>query len=567
MQRYLRIMLLAGMLITGYLLIMAWQKDYGQTTSTATTASTTKTTTTQTTPSTSDIPAVPAPGVTAGNADLPPALAQAVPTPAAATSNQLITAQTDLYRIYIDPVGGDIVRLELLKQKKSLNDNSPYPLLTQQPLYNAQSMLIGSSGPDSNAGRATYRSAQQQYTINQGTLSVPLTYTNANGLTVVKTYQLTAGQYPIQVSYRIVNRGNQPWQGNLLAQMKRDSAPDPNHENHGMMGLATYLGGAWGDTDQPYNKVAFDKLGTDALNHTIKNGWVGFLQHYFVSAWVPPKDMAVKLQGRNVGNDHYIGFMTDSLVVPAGRELTVTSQLFAGPKYQDQMKALAPGLERTVDYSWLWPVAQLLFTGLKFFHDFLVHNWGWAIILLTFVVKMVLFPLSAKSYKSMAKMKLIQPELERLKAEHGEDRAKFAQEMMALYKREQVNPLAGCLPLLLQMPIFLALYWVLAESVELRHAPWLGWIHDLSVKDPLFILPIIMGFTMYWQQMLGAQPSDPMQARVLKLLPIIFTIFMLWFPAGLVLYWIVNNLLTIVQQKFVTYQIEKDAARTKALAN
>ena len=167
----------------------------------------------------------------------------------------------------------------------------------------------------------------------------------------------------------------------------------------------------------------------------------------------------------------------------------------------------------------------------------------------------------------MAKMKLIQPELERLKAEHGEDRAKFAQEMMALYKREQVNPLAGCLPLLLQMPIFLALYWVLAESVELRHAPWLGWIHDLSVKDPLFILPIIMGFTMYWQQMLGAQPSDPMQARVLKLLPIIFTIFMLWFPAGLVLYWIVNNLLTIVQQKFVTYQIEKDAARTKALAN
>ena len=561
MQRYLRLLILAGIMITGYLLILAWQKDYGAKPVTATQA-----------------PAVVAAPATAASTDVPVASAASdVPAisagpvdasvSATAATSRLITAQTDLYRAYIDPVGGDLVRLDLLKQTKSVDDNQPYTLLnTQQPLFVAQTMLNSLQGPDSQAGRPTYQAQRTQYQVSQGVVEIPLVWQSANGLKVIKTYRLTAGQYPITISYRIINGSSQPWQGQMIAQLKRDNSPDPNHENQGMMGLATYLGSAWGNADQPYNKVDFDEMG-EQLNQTISNGWVGFLQHYFVTAWIPQKDQSVKLMGRNENGANYAGYQTGNLIVPPGRELTTATQLYAGPKYQDQLKALAPGLNRTVDYSWLWPVAQLLFIGLKFFHDFVVHNWGWAIILLTIAVKFVLFPLAAKSYKSMAKMRVIQPELERLKAEHGDDRAKFAQEMMSLYKREGVNPLAGCLPLLLQMPIFLALYWVLAESVELRHAPWLGWIRDLSVMDPYFILPIIMGVTMYVQQLISPQPTDPMQAKVLRLLPVIFTVFMLWFPAGLVLYWIVNNLFTIIQQWLITRKIEQEAARTKVLAS
>lgn len=222
---------------------------------------------------------------------------------------------------------------------------------------------------------------------------------------------------------------------------------------------------------------------------------------------------------------------------------------------------MATGLNQTVDYGWLWPIAKLLFWGLEFFHN-IVGNWGWAIVLLTILVKLILWPLSAKSYRSMAKMRVIAPEMQRMKEEFGDDRMRFSQEMMALYKREQVNPLSGCLPLLMQMPIFLALYWVLMESVELRHAPWILWIQDLSAMDPWFILPLIMGATMYFQQMLNPQPTDPMQAKVFRLMPIIFTVFLLFFPAGLVLYWIVNNLITIAQQWFINKSAEKQGLST-----
>ena len=286
---------------------------------------------------------------------------------------------------------------------------------------------------------------------------------------------------------------------------------------------------------------------------------MGVVQHYFVTAWIPDAKYNATLESRKVDNDNVIGFRTPLINVPAGKQMDVSATLYTGPKIQSELKDLAPGLNQTVDYGWLWPIAQVLFMGLKFFHG-IVGNWGWAIILLTCAVKLVLFPLSAKSYRSMAKMRVIAPEMQRLKEEHGEDRMKFSQEMMALYKKEQVNPLSGCLPLLLQMPIFLALYWVLMESVELRHAPWLGWIQDLSAMDPLFVLPLIMGVTMYVQQMLNPQPTDPMQAKVFKLMPVVFTVFLLFFPSGLVLYWIINNLLTILQQWLVNRSIAKEAA-------
>jgi YidC/Oxa1 family membrane protein insertase len=348
----------------------------------------------------------------------------------------------------------------------------------------------------------------------------------------------------------------------MFGQLKRDNSVDPGKNTHGVFQLGTYLGGAWGTPDEHYSKLKFDNFQSDALNKQAQGGWVALVQHYFLTAWIPDSSYKATLESRKVGELNVIGFRSPVIDVPAGKQMDVGATLYTGPKVQSELKGLATGLNQTVDYGILWPIAQVLFVGLKFFHG-LVGNWGWAIILLTIAVKIILFPLSAKSYRSMAKMRVIAPEMQRLKEEHGEDRMKFSQEMMALYKREQVNPLSGCLPMLLQMPIFLALYWVLMESVELRHAPWMGWIQDLSAMDPLFILPLIMGATMFVQQMLNPQPTDPMQAKVMRLMPIMFTVFLLFFPSGLVLYWIVNNSFTIIQQYVVNKKAEQSMA-TKA---
>ncbi|WP_312309088.1 membrane protein insertase YidC, partial [Acinetobacter variabilis] len=367
-----------------------------------------------------------------------------------------------------------------------------------------------------------------------------------------------------------VNRSGQTWQGQMFGQIKRDNSEDPGKSDQGIFTLGTFLGGAWGTPDENYNKLKFDNFVEEKLNTEAKGGWVAMVQHYFVSAWVPGnlkltqangEAYSAKLESRkSTDNMNIIGFTSPTFNVPAGTVAEIDATFYSGPKVQSELKDLATGLNQTVDYGWLWPIAKLLFVGLEFFHG-LVGNWGWAIILLTILVKLILWPLSSKSYRSMAKMRVIAPEMQRMKEEFGEDRMRFSQEMMALYKREQVNPLAGCLPLLLQMPIFLALYWVLMESVELRHAPWMFWIQDLSSMDPWFILPLIMGATMYIQQMLNPQPTDPMQAKVFKIMPVIFTVFLLFFPAGLVLYWIVNNLITILQQTLINKSVAKERAK------
>lgn len=564
MQQWGRIAILAAMFVTAYLIILAWQKDYGPNAqvnqppaaiaakagSTADVPSATRTGTATDIPSTTP--------VNAAN----PAVANT------AASSNLIEVTTDVYHLWINPKGGDVVRAELLQHDLNKNqDNKPFVMLENDAnrVYIAQSGLIGANGPDNANGRASFETESKQYKLlpGQKTLVVPLVYQASNGVEIIKNFTFKAGEYPIEVSYRIINRGNQPWQGQMFGQIKRDSSADPSKSHQGIFQLGTYLGGAWGTPDEQYNKLKFDDFQSDGLNQQAKGGWIGVVQHYFVTAWIPDAKYNATLESRKVGNDNVIGFRTPLINVPAGKQMDVSATLYTGPKVQSKLKDLAPGLNQTVDYGWLWPIAQILFMGLKFFHS-IVGNWGWAIILLTCAVKLVLFPLSAKSYRSMAKMRVIAPEMQRLKEEHGEDRMKFSQEMMALYKKEQVNPLSGCLPLLLQMPIFLALYWVLMESVELRHAPWLGWIQDLSAMDPLFILPLIMGVTMYVQQMLNPQPTDPMQAKVFKLMPIIFTVFLLFFPSGLVLYWICNNLLTILQQWLVNRSIAKEAAAKAA---
>ncbi len=566
MQRWSRMLILVAMFVTGYLLILAWQKDYGGVNATSTAKAPALATVHA---SNADIPTAPQ-SVAATNSDVPvaPQTTPANTKTVNPSTPGLIEVQTDVYRLWIDPRGGDVVRTELLKHLDAKHNNKPLALLEQDGArtYVAQSGLIGTNGPDAQAnGRPLYQAQQTRYALAAGQqeLVIPLVFQAPNNVTIVKTFVLKAGEYPIQVGYRIDNRGTQPWQGQMYGQLKRDNSIDPSQNAQGMMGIATYLGGAWGSPTESYNKLAFDEFQEEALNQPVKGGWVGIVQHYFVSAWIPSAADTVTLQSRHAGGSNVIGFVGQTIQVAPNQQADLRATLYTGPKIQSELKTLAEGLNKTVDYGWLWPIAQLLFLGLDTIHK-VIGNWGWAIIILTVVVKIILFPLSAKSYRSMAKMRVIAPEMQRMKEEFGEDRLRFSQEMMALYRREEVNPLSGCLPLLLQMPIFLALYWVLMESVELRHAPWMLWINDLSAMDPWFVLPLIMGVTMYVQQMLNPQPADPMQAKVLRLLPIIFTVFLLFFPAGLVLYWIVNNLLTIAQQWTVNQQIEKESAAKKS---
>ena len=581
MQQWARIAILGAMFVVAYLLILAWQKDYGNA---------------ETQPQqqaavvshevSADLPN----GQTATAAsDVPQANISAQQTQTtdatAPVSQQLISVQTDLYHLWINPKGGDIVRVELLNHDKNKDSDEPFVMLESDAkrTYVAQSGLIGLNGPDSSRnGRPSYEVEKLSYSLEDAkavqnqdgeavkVLNVPMVYKTADGVEIIKTFSFKQGEYPIVVNHKVVNRSGQNWQGQMFGQIKRDNSDDPGKSDQGIFTLGTFLGGAWGTPDEHYNKLKFDNFTEEKLNVEATGGWVAVVQHYFVSAWVPGnlkltqadgQPYSAKLESRKSGdNMNIIGFTSPTINVPAGTVAEVDATFYSGPKIQSELKDLATGLNQTVDYGWLWPIAKLLFVGLEFFHG-LVGNWGWAIILLTILVKLILWPLSSKSYRSMAKMRVIAPEMQRMKEEFGEDRMRFSQEMMALYKREQVNPLAGCLPLLLQMPIFLALYWVLMESVELRHAPWLLWIQDLSAMDPWFILPLIMGATMYIQQMLNPQPTDPMQAKVFRIMPVIFTVFLLFFPAGLVLYWIVNNLITILQQGLINKSVEKDRAK------
>jgi len=576
MQQWARFAILGAMFVVAYLLILAWQKDYGHA----------ETAPQQQAVVSHEVSAdLPNSQAASASSDVPQAnIATPQATDVTAPVNQqLISVQTDLYHLLINPKGGDIVRIELLNHDKNKDSDQPFVMLESDAkrTYVAQSGLIGLNGPDSNrSGRPVYEVEKTSYdllkdaqTVSKDNgkavkvLTIPMVYKTADGVEIIKTFTFKQGEYPIVVNHKVVNRSQQNWQGQMFGQIKRDNSEDPGKSDQGIFTLGTFLGGAWGTPEEHYNKLKFDNFNDEKLNVDAKGGWIAVVQHYFVSAWIPGQlkltqangqPYAAKLESRKSADDmNIISFTSPTINVPAGTVAEVDATFYTGPKIQSELKDLAVGLNQTVDYGWLWPIAKLLFLGLQFFHN-IVGNWGWSIILLTILVKLILWPLSSKSYRSMAKMRVIAPEMQRMKEEFGEDRMRFSQEMMALYKREQVNPLSGCLPLLLQMPIFLALYWVLMESVELRHAPWFGWIQDLSAMDPWFILPLVMGLTMFTQQSLNPQPADPMQAKVFKIMPIIFTIFMLFFPAGLVLYWIVNNSITILQQWFINRSVKKE---------
>ncbi len=548
-----RYFLWGALFISGYLLFLQWNQDYGPQSTPQSTAQTTQTETSSQT--SNDLPsATQSTDVAVADSEIPQNATQIAP-------GKLIEVTTDTLRVAINPVGGDLVEAALLDYKKVLGQPDSFVILENgaERTYVTQSGLIGKNGPDASPeGRPVYQSESTSYNLADGTdsLDVNLYYTDAAGIKYTKTFRFSKGSYSIRQLITVDNTSAETWRGNLFAQIKRDNSEDPSQASG--MGLQPYLGGAISDEENKYDKVSFSDMAEEPVKKTTTQGWVAILQHYFVSAWIPEQGQKVTLQARTNNDFNIIGFTGSAVEIAAGQQGTLSSTFYVGPKLQDQLEATAENLALTVDYGWLWWLAKPLFWLLTMIQS-VVINWGVAIILIVVVVKAIFFKLSATSYRSMAKMRKFGPEIAKLKEQHGDDRQKMSQAMMALYKKEKINPLGGCLPILVQMPVFLSLYWVLMESVELRHAPFFLWIHDLSAMDPYFVLPILMGLSMLGQQMLNPTPPDPMQARIMKIMPIAFTFFFLWFPSGLVLYWVVNNTLSIVQQYIITKRIEKEA--------
>ncbi|MFC3114784.1 membrane protein insertase YidC [Cellvibrio fontiphilus] len=475
-------------------------------------------------------------------------------------ATQLITVKTDSFELTINPLGGDIVQLALPRHFLKLDTpDQPFVLLDNRNnhTYLAQSGLIGANGTDTAAGRPLFRSEQQQYELTEGQNELVVDLHLQQGeVKITKRFTFTRGDYLIKVDYLIDNQSANNWSAQLYGQIKRDSQ---NFVKVSALEMNPYLGAAITTPDEKYKKITFADMAENEIKTSVQGGWIAMVQHYFVSAWIPDAGSSNNYHLRKLGNNdmYLMGFTGKVNEVAPGTQGVISASFYAGPKDTERLEEISPYLDLTVDYGWLWWVAKPLFWVLKFIHN-LVGNWGLAIIGLTLCVKLLFFKLSATSYKSMAKMRKLAPKMAEMKERYGDDRQKFSQEMMKMYKTEKVNPFGGCLPLLIQMPVFLALYYVLMESVELRHSPFFGWIMDLSVKDPYFVLPIIYGITMYFMQKLNPQPTDPMQARIMQMLPFLFTFMFLWFPAGLVLYWVTNNTLSIAQQYIITKQIDAE---------
>lgn len=479
-----------------------------------------------------------------------------------ATNQGVINVTTDTLVATIDLQGGDIVYAGLRNYLAKIDDPSnPFVLLEQNArrVYVAQSGLIGPDGVDSKA-RAQYRSEEANYALadDQDTLSVKLYHTDNAGLSVVKEFVFNRGTHLIDVNYQLSNSDVESKTVYLFGQLKRDSSADPSSENSGM-GLAPFLGAATSNADDRFKKFNFKDMLEEPYKAQTQGSWIAMIQHYFLSAWIPNPDKIHTYTTRVTKDGFNIaGFLSPATVVAPGATTTTGAQLYVGPKDQYTLEKISPFLELSVDYGWLWWIAQPLFWLLTKIHG-LVGNWGVAIVLLTVLIKGAFFKLSAASYRSMANMRRVQPKMADIREQYADDKQKQSQAMMELYKKEKINPMGGCLPILVQMPVFIALYWTLMESVELRHAPFALWINDLSVMDPYFVLPILMGASMWFMQKLNPPPPDPMQAKLMQWLPIVFTFFFLWFPAGLVLYWVVNNLLSMTQQYIITKQIENSA--------
>jgi len=572
-----RLILVVAFSFVMLLMWQAWNDDNAALLKQAQTSA--MTTTANGAPVRDDLPsAANAPQTNAPAADVPTARASAVPGAPAGTSTDggQIRLISDVLDLTINTQGGVVQRADLSKYPINLeHPDQAVRLLNDAPgLVNlAQSGLRATSGaaPDHYAA---FKAEGNEFRLADGQdkLVVPLTW-EQDGIKVTKTFTLMRGNYAVDVSQTVINNSAAPWVGSQYRQLQRGSI------DKGMALVYTYTGGVYAGTPAAGDRLAYQKTPLEELpkkpvDASLKDGWVAMIQHYFLSAWVPSnKDdfnhfySLTSAQGNGLPL-YTLGMMSPAQTVAPGSNHAFSSTLYLGPKIQDDLEKVASGLDLTVDYGMLHFIAKPIFWLLGLFYAW-IGNWGWAIIFVTILIKLMFYPLSEASYRSMASMRKLQPKLASLKERYGEDKQKFSEEMMKLYRTEKINPLGGCLPMLVQIPVFIALYWVLVESVELRQAPWILWINDLTAKDPYFVLPIIMGISMWLQHKLNPQPMDEMQRKVFQILPPVFTVFFAFFPSGLVLYWVVNNILSIAQQWFINKRmgaLDADLEPAKASA-
>jgi YidC/Oxa1 family membrane protein insertase len=503
-----------------------------------------------------------------GDASVPSAGASAVPTaqgttaaaqlPAAdaeaVSKGQVFRFGNDVLDLRISSSGGVIVRAELLEHKETEDSSRNVVLLDQSGdrVYLAQNGLIGAPQGSSYPTHRSPFTLLGETTLANGSKRLSL-QSEAGGLRLVRHYDLEPGSYVVHVREEVTNIGDAPASPTVYRQITRDGSPAPG----GTMFYSTYTGPVVYTDEDKFQKVSFDDIGSGKASFTQRanDGWVGLIQHYFATAWIPAPDTPREYYSAKVGENLYsIGIKTPLGTIEPGATVASEAMFYVGPQDQQVLEKLAPGLELTVDYGWLTILAKPIHWLLTVLHGFL-GNWGWAIVALTVIIKTIFFPLQAASYKSMARMKAVTPRLQAIRERYGDDRARMNQAMMELYKQEKINPLGGCLPILVQIPVFIALYWVLLASVEMRHAPWIGWIDDLASPDPYFILPLVMAGTMFLQTRLNPTPPDPMQARMMMIMPLVFSVMFFFFPAGLVLYWLVNNIYSIAQQWVITRKI------------
>ena len=531
---FYKFVLYAAVLVTALSLWNLWQQEHRP--------STTVNPLNQATTPVSSYPGVPT-VVPSDTATVPPVANTVDPT-------QYITVTTDTVQYVIDRRGGNVIGSALLHYPQDLESpQTPFVLLSEHPRYISQSGLTGTQGPDTPAGPAVYTSAQDQYRLvdTDDHMTVDLHWANSTGLEVTKRYVFYRGRYQATVDFIIHNGSTQPWQVYPYAQLQRAKPAKKSN----VLSDRSFTGVAVSSPAHHYKKIRFSKLRKKPLKETIRDGWLAMTQHYFLSAWVPPAGQAYDYYS---SCDHHAvcvaGLVGTALNIAPQQTVKTGFTLYSGPAVTSQLQTVAPYLSMTVDYGWLWFISSALFWVMKHLYD-LLGNWGWAIVVLTLLIKLSFYGLSAKSYTSMAHMRRLQPRMQQLKEQFGDDKQKLSQAMIEMYRTEKVNPLSGCLPVIVQIPVFIALYYMIIESIELRQAPFIFWIRDLSVADPWYILPVTMGLLMLLQQRLNPPISDPIQRKVMLLFPAVFTLFCLAFPAGLVLYWITNTALSMLQQWWI----------------
>jgi YidC/Oxa1 family membrane protein insertase len=478
------------------------------------------------------------------------------PASTAAVQGERVTITTDVLKAEIDSVGGELRRLELLKHKDTQDPTKNVVLFdhSAERTYLAQTGLIGGAYPNH---RTPFTVQPGPRSLDSGN-DVKLVLTSEQGgVKLTKTYTFQRGSYLVDVKHDVTNVSGTPVAPSLYVQLLRDGGALPGDSKF----YSTFTGPAvYTDADK-FQKLAFDKIGSSKDSHATKSddGWIAMIQHYFVSAFVPPEKAPREIFTKKVDNLYAVGNILPLGTIAPGATVSMDTKLYSGPQESETLLKVAPGLDLVKDYGWLTIVAKPIFWLMVQIHTYL-GNWGWTIIVLTIMIKLLFFPLSAASYRSMGKMKLVTPKMTAIRERHKGDPQKMNQAMMELYKTEKINPLGGCLPIVVQIPVFIALYWVLLASVEMRNAPWLGWIHDLASPDPFYILPVLMAVSMFIQTKLNPTPPDPVQAKVMMFMPIIFSVMFFFFPAGLVLYWVVNNILSIAQQWFITRNLQPPKA-------